>query len=688
VEPSTTVTSITVVEHTNFAVSDRSGDMLPTTYHGFFVADTRFLSTFVVRINGHRLERLSAGGTDHEAATFYLANPRLPGLAPASIVVFRDRRIHRRLEERVRLISYTPDPVRVELSVEVGADFADIFEVRGRRRMRRTVVVEREPRRMRFSYAHAGFRRATSVTFSREMTPLDGRLSVIAELERGVPWDLNLVAAPERSHDEGAPVPHPEARSRPRLVRRWLEALPELSSGDSRIVRAWRQAGRDMASLLLTGPSGNFLPAAGLPWFLAVFGRDACITALQTMMLGSEITYGTLRQLAAYQGTRDDRWREEEPGKIPHEVRTGELATLDRVPFARYYGSVDATPLFVMLFVAACRWSGWLARHEGLATPIPDGLPDPLRAFLPAVERAMAWIDRHTDADGLVWYDPRHRRGITNQVWKDSRDSMRYTDGRIALPPIAAVEVQGYVIAARRGMADVYRALGREEEADRHLAVARRLAAVVDDAMWLPDEGTYAMGLDPERKPIDGVASNAGHLLWCGTIPARRASAVAQRLMAPDLFSGWGVRTLSSRNPGYNPIGYHIGSVWPHDNSLIAAGLAAYGKHDAAWRVIDALLDAATAGIPVRLPELFAGFDRTATPDLVPYPTACAPQAWATGAIVLGVQTMLGLTPGAHRPLVRPMPEAPGLRLAGIRIGAWQGNLGTDAEEARRESAG
>nr|MBA3740837.1 hypothetical protein [Chloroflexota bacterium] len=517
-EPSTATSSITVVEHTNFAVSDRGGDMLPGGYHGFFAGDTRFLSRFVVRLNGKRMERLSVGDTEHDRATFYLANPRLPEVRAASVVVFRDRHINHGLEERIRLISYSPAPINVQLSVEVEADFADIFEVRGtRRRLRRVVAVERSPRRARFSYENRGYLRATDVTFSRPVTPTDRGATIEVRLERGKPWDLNVTVNTHRSRRRGVPPLPPERRIQPERVRAWLGGLPTLRSSDHRLEVAWRQAGRDMASLLLTGPAGNFLPAAGLPWYLAVFGRDACITALQTMLLGMEIPYGTLRQLSLYQGMRVDQWREEEPGKIPHEVRTGELATLGHVPFARYYGSVDATPLFVMLFAAACRWSGWLPAAAGQAPGVNVGvLPEPLGEFLPAVERAMGWIDSRCDADGLLWYDPGHRRGIVNQVWKVSSDSMRYGDGRIAEPPIAAVEVQGYVAAARRGMAEVYATMGRDDDAEHQARRAGRLARVIEEAYWMADEGTYALGLDAGRRQIDAVASNAGQLLWTG----------------------------------------------------------------------------------------------------------------------------------------------------------------------------
>jgi len=659
VEPATTDLSVALVEHTNFAVSDRAGDMLPRTYHGFFVADTRFLSRLVLRLNGRQLEPLASGGGEHHGSgTFYLASPRLRGLPSATITVFRDRTLTTNLAERIRLISYALDPIQVEVGVELDADFADIFEVRGRRRLRRRVEVQRRRRSVRFSYEHDGYRRATTVELDRPATHVDGRLTFVASLEHGQPWDLNLRVEPQLTHARGvAPPPAPQ-RIEPALVRKWQDRAPRLETSDRRLSRAWRRGVRDLAALLLTGPADRFIPAAGLPWFLAVFGRDSAITAMQSLLLGPDVPNGTLRQLAVYQGTTEDPYREEEPGKIPHEVRTGELATLGRIPFGRYYGSVDATPLYLMLYAAACRWSGWLGDRGRRA-------PAAAREILPHAEDALAWIERRTDADGLLWYAPSRRGGITNQVWKDSHDSMRFADGSLAGTPIAAVEVQGYIVAARRGMAEVFEALRRPDEAKAQRSAAARLVASIDERFWMPDEGTYALGLDAAGRQIDGVASNAGHLLWTDAIPPKRAAAVAERLLAPDMFTGWGIRTLSSRNPGYNPIGYHTGSVWPHDTSLVAHGLARAGQHVAAQRVIDGLLDAAEAS-DGRLPELFAGFDRGATPDLVPYPTACSPQAWATGAIFLSVRTILGI------PVAKRQAQWQDLAVIGADVGTWR----------------
>ncbi len=672
-EPSTNADAVTVIEHANFCVSDPIGDIAPGSYHGFFRTDTRFLSRFEVSIDGRPLERLSSLLHGHRQASFYLTNPADFPVGPNALAAIRDREIRDSLRERIRLISYAEQPLELELRLAFDADFADIFEVRGRKKLRRSVRREQEGRRLCYRYDRAGYRRSTTVTLDRDVRwEAAGSCSLTVSLERGVPWELHVEVAGEESQDDG-PHPLPSAiSSDPEGVNRWAGRIPLLETGDARLASAWRQAAFDMASLLLTVPQGGFIPAAGVPWYLAVFGRDACIATMQTLLLGSELAVGTLRQLAAYQGDTVDPFRDEEPGKIPHEVRHGELSALAQVPHGRYYGSVDATPLYVMLFVEACRWSGWLSAD---AAPAPEpgeharrSLPTRLRAVLPAVERAIEWIDRFgTDADGLVWYEQRSPSGIRNQVWKDSWDSYRFADGRIAEPPIAAVEVQGYVVAAKRGLAEVYLRLGRTDEAARLHRQAEALAAAIDERFWMAAEGMYAMGIDHEGAHIDSVTSNPGHLLWCGALTPRRAAAVAERLMAPDMFSGWGVRTMSTRMRGYNPISYHNGTVWPHDNSLIAAGLARYGHGQAAWRVVDALLDAADRDPHHRLPELFAGFDRHSTPDLVAYPTACAPQAWATGAIVLAAQTLLGFSPGDPGPR-RPLPGAPSLRLREVRL--------------------
>jgi glycogen debranching enzyme len=670
----TNVDHVTVIEHAAFAVSDPRGDIVPGAYHGFYVADTRYLSRCILRLGGRRLDRLSAGAPDHQSASFYLANARIRQLGAGTVAVFRDRHVDGGVSERIRVISYSPSTLRLTLSLQLGADFLDVFEVLGRVPLRRSVSVEVLEGGVQFAYQRSGYRRSTTVGVDQPFRWERDRLTFDLALRRGTPWDLTVrVDVDERAFGRSARAkPPPEKRAiDPGRVDRWGASVPRLESDDPRLTRAWRAAIRDLRALLLAEPGGSFIPAAGLPWFMAVFGRDASITAMQTLIAGTDIANGTLRELGSLQGRRDDPFRDEEPGRIPHEVRRGELAMLDRVPHARYYGSVDATPLYVWLFSETCRWSGWLT-GSGPAGPMPASM----REVLPAVERALAWIDRRAAGrNGLMWYQRRHRTGIRNQVWKDSEDSYRFASGQIASTPIAALEVQGYAVAAWRGMADVYEALGRHDEAMSRRAAADEMMRRIDEAFWMPAAGTFAMGLDRYGRQIDSVTSNPGHLLWSGAVTPERAGAVADRLAAADMFTGWGVRTMSSEMGGYNPMSYHNGSIWPHDNSLIVSGLLSYGHDAFAWRIVDGLLDAAMTDPAGRLPELFAGFDRAATPDLVGYPVACAPQAWASGTILHVVQSLLRLEPDTSAPRLGPTELGPRLTLHGARVGGWSGDV-------------
>lgn len=674
--------TVSVVEQTSFVVSDSGGDLRPGTHHGYFAADTRFLSSFMVRLSGRRPLLLATGHLNHRRANFYLTNPKIGGLQPNRISMVREREVDDAFRERIVITNHDTQTVELRLDLEIDADFADIFEARGRRPLRRTVVHDHVgDRAVRFVYERSGYRRATTARFSRPLATGERGIHVPVSLPPGKRWELVVTVTP--SANGGGSVPGRRAVRRTGTVDTWTQALPEITSADPRIERAWTQALEDVESLLLRSQRGGYIVAAGLPWFLAVFGRDAVICARQTLPLGPAITLGTLRELASYQGSTDDRFREEEPGKIPHEVRAGELSLLEELPHARYYGSVDATPLYVTLFVEACRWSGWLrGAPPGEAQAASEAMPGYLADLLPAAEAALGWVERSTREDGLLWFEQQHPRGYRIQAWKDSDDSYRFTDGTLAEAPIAAVEVQGYVYEARLGMAEVYEALGRPGEAEELRRRARRLRDAIDAGFWMAEEGFYAMGLQRDGRQIDSITSNPGHLLWSGAVSARRAASIGERLMADDMFSGWGIRTMSSRMGGYNPLSYHNGSVWPHDNSLIAAGLGRYGQAERAWRVVDGLLDSAQRHARFRLPELFAGFDRGETPHIVPYPSACSPQAWASGAIVLGVRTIASITARAGRPS-RTVPQ---VALTGATEGQWGGLLGHRDAPARGQA--
>ena len=408
------------------------------------------------------------------------------------------------------------------------------------------------------------------------------------------------------------------------------------------------------------GPDERYV-AAGVPWFSTLFGRDSIITALQVLPVRPQIAQEHLLVLARLQATAVDDRRDAQPGKILHELRTGELALAGEIPHTPYYGTVDATPLWLILLGEYERWTGDSALVDRL---------------WPNAIAALRWIDAYgdLDGDGFVEYVRRSPEGLVNQGWKDSTDANRFRDGRIAEAPLALVEVQAYVQRARLEMARLARARGDKELAETQERAAADLAARFEEQFWMEDAGTYALALDHEKRQVDAIGSNAGHVLWSGTASAEHAARVAESLMSSDLFSGWGIRTLAASMAGYNPIGYHLGTIWPHDNAIAAAGLLRYGFREEASRVGAAMLEATMYFRDSRLPELFCGFDRARSPYPVPYPVACSPQAWAAGSLVQLLSAMLGLEPdAATRTLVLHSPTLPEwlpeVRLENIRVG-------------------
>jgi glycogen debranching enzyme len=420
-----------------------------------------------------------------------------------------------------------------------------------------------------------------------------------------------------------------------------------------------------------------------VPWFATLFGRDALISAFQSLAFRPQIAIETLEVLAALQATEDDPWRDAEPGKILHELRTGEMARSGELPHTPYYGSVDSTPLWLILFGATFDWTGDRAVVDRL---------------WPNAMAALDWIDRYgdRDGDGFVEYQRRSESGLLNQGWKDSSDAIRDREGIEAKPPIALAEVQGYVFDAKRRMARLARVRGEDALADRLDAEATALAERFEEAFWVEDRRYYAMALDADKRQADAIASNAGQCLWTGIVSSERARDVVEHLLRPSMFSGWGVRTFAADQPGYNPIGYHTGTVWPHDTSLIAAGFKRYGFDEACNRLVGQMMEAAQSFGDYRLPELFCGFDRSDAASPVPYPVACSPQAWAAGSSFLFLETMLGLRAHAERgelELLHPhLPDWLGkVTLTDLRVGAtsvdllfhrWRGT--TSAEVLRK----
>jgi len=664
---------ITILEGATFCVSDELGDLGdPTT--GFFDEDTRFLSRLSLTVNGAKPLLLSYGKVEYFSAAWFLRNPPVGGLRPDEVSIARRRFVGDGMQEHIILVNHADRRVEFDLALEIGTDFADIFAVKAFDLAlgdpERAIPADLVPAffdeaENEFLFSATGdFDGQTQVLLSRRGTIDRGGVRYRVELEPRERWQLRVDVL---SVQDGVQVvPHAAERHFGDEIDRiraslsaWQLRVPQLRSSWDDLHSSFQRSVSDLASLRMhgTGMHGQ-LPAAGMPWFMAVFGRDTLITCLQTLLFGPELAQSALHTLAELQATEDDPRIDAEPGKIVHEVRNGKGAT---AWFPRYYGTCDATPLYLILLSEVWRWTD------------DAGLVSDLRG--PAM-RALEWIERFgdLDGDGFVEYHRRSRNGLENQSWKDSGVSQKFADGRLAESPIAPVEVQGYVYDAKLRTAELAREVWRDRElADRLEREAAELKTRFDEAFWIDRRGGYyALALDREKRPIDSLCSNIGHLLWSGIVPPERIDPIVDELMAEDLWSGWGVRTMSTADAGFNPLEYHNGTVWPHDNSLIAWGLARCGRWSEAHRIIRRMLNASVY-FDHSLPEVFAGFSRAETPFPIAYPTATRPQAWAAGTPVLLLQLLLGLEPdGRRHALASRAPEelpswAGSLKLSGVR---------------------
>jgi glycogen debranching enzyme len=687
----TDLTGTLVLKHDAlFLLSDAWGDVRPDNRGlGLYQGDTRILSRYELRIDEQRPVVLRTGGAASWGGTIQMTNPDLSRnpedktdpeavLRRQSLGIVRERLLSDGFDERIELRNYTLHPQRCRLTLRLDADFADIFEVRGAHRERpgEHLPTESDLDGVTFTYRGADARtRIVRVALGERADSVTGRddgvvLAIDQELSPGDRWVLP-VRVSAQVLDAAAPRPRRLPSDRPRPVateaaeaahRAWLATSASITTTNAAVARAVKRALTDLRLLVCSGPApGERYIAAGVPWYSTLFGRDSIITALQLLSIRPQVARDTLTLLARLQSREVDDWRDAQPGKILHELRTGELAAAGEIPHTPYYGSVDATPLWLILLGAYERWTA--------DAELVDRL-------WPAALACLEWLQRHgdLDGDGFLEYQRRSPRGLINQGWKDSAEAIRWRDGRLAEGPVALVEVQAYAYRARMELARLARGRGEEGLADRLEADARALRDRIDQAYWLEDAGTYAMALDGQKRAVDGIGSNAGHVLWCGLASPERARHVADSLLGPDLFSGWGIRTLSTRMAGYNPIGYHLGTVWPHDNAICAAGLWSHGFSTEATAVAAALLDATQYFRDSRLPELFCGFDRASSQYPVPYPVACSPQAWASGAVFQLIHAMLGLDPdaAAHElRLVSPsLPDwLPDVRLENLRVG-------------------
>ena len=643
---------IALVGRQSFMVSNVLGDIEPGGRQGLFRVDTRFLSCYRLTLNDACPVPLGSGQDTPDSATFYATNPAFSGIAANALTIKRQRYLNGHLLDEICLANYSLSPVSLTLWIELEADFADIFELQALPPHKQGPSHIEAPRGWQhaFAYRHRDFSCETRIRTPHHPR-LDGNVMAFdVVLPPRESWRcqvrVELLLSGQRLK-AGATRPLAFAASGT-LAARAHGVGENLSrnghSGGqqatnpfrSAAAMAYEQALADLNTLYLELPSGESILGAGLPYFMTLFGRDSIIATYQLLSVCPDIAANVLQALARYQGTCDDPATDQEPGKIPHEVRHGELASVGRHRDGCYYGTIDATPLFLVLL------------SEYVSRTGDDGL---LEKLWPAAEAALAWIDRYgdSDGDGFVEYQRRAEDGLENQGWKDSWDAISHPDGQLVDGPIALCEVQGYVYDAKRRMARLYEYRGNKARAAELRAEARALQCRFESAFWLPQMGIYALALDGAKRPISTVASNAAHCLWSGIASPDYAAGLVARLSQSDCFSGWGLRTLSTQMARYNPVSYHNGSVWPHDTVLAAEGFLRYGHIAPARRLLTAVIEATSSFPNHRLPELFAGFPRDAFGRVLPYPDANAPQAWASGAIVLASHLLDGIEHRARR---------------------------------------
>jgi glycogen debranching enzyme len=636
--------TVSVLDGSTFVVSDRLGDVRDEDgrEHGFFCDDTRFLSRWVLRVDEAPLELLGLDQAEHFAARFFLT-PRVGPEEAAPCSVMRRRLVDHVWMEELSVINHRHESSAIRVAIELGTDFADMFEVKDDSVQAREIAFAGDACSLTLSYRREGFLRSVTIASSEPAAVTREGLAYTVRLAPGEAWSATLTVTPSAAQRTAAFATRAArgsldamSASKSAELEEWLARAPALAASDPALMRTYHASLSDLGALRLAPDIGEgaTLPAAGLPWFMALFGRDSIITSFQALPYLPELAATTLRVLAAAQARDRDDFHEREPGKIMHELRFGELTDSGARPHSPYFGSADATPLFLVLLDEYHRWSG------------DDEL---LRSLEPSARAALAWIRDSGDADGdgYVEYARRNRSsGLVNQCWKDSWDAIQFADGTFPQGPIATCEIQGYVYDALTRTARLAREVWHDPHLDGQLQrQASDLRAGFHRDFWMPERGCHAVALDGDKRQIDSLTSNIGHLLWSGLLDDIEAAATARRLLQSELYSGWGVRTLGDCEAGYNPLGYHTGTVWPHENSLIAAGLARYGHHEQAGTIAAAMLSAAPH-FEHRLPEVFAGYPAAVTSVPVAYPTASRPQAWAAGAPLQLLTTLLDLQPG------------------------------------------
>lgn len=667
---------LSIKEGDLFLYTDRQGVIRPgnTSGLGLYLGDTRFLSCWEIKLNGRDPVPLSTSAERDYMAHIELTNADLSEdgklLAPQETINIRRLRvIGPTLMERIRIKNYNPVDIELTLSFAFAADFADIFEVRGLRRTSRGKLFHPKVSEKQIVFAYLGkdeiFRRLRvtsseameSSTVTDHIVTVNYRLNLKARSRSVLHFNFEPLIGEQEPEPGNFNVTITKLR---RAYDDWEKSCTSIVTDNELFNSVLERGAGDLRALVTKSDYGTVI-AAGIPWYVAPFGRDSLIAGLETMFLNPEPVRSTLEVLARLQGREVDPWRDEEPGKIMHELRRGELAGLNEIPHTPYYGSIDSTPLYLLILSEYHKWTA----DSAFVTSQLDN-----------VKAALAWVDDYgdVDGDGFVEYLRKSKKGLINQGWKDSHDAISHADGELAEGYIALVEVQAYVYYAKRRTAGLFQELGLAAEAAELLRQAAELKERFNAAFWMPAEEYFAVALDGEKRQMRSITSNPGQCLWSGIVDDDKAEKIVAHLMSPDMFSGWGLRTLSKSAQRYNPMSYHNGSVWPHDNAIIVRGLKRYGYDDQAARVVTGMFDAAIHHAYYRLPELFCGFTRRGGAWPVDYPVACSPQAWAAGATHMMLQTILGLTPDAaagtlyiNNPRLPPWLNT--VRIANLKLG-------------------
>ncbi|MCW2764236.1 MAG: Amylo-alpha,6-glucosidase [Nocardioides sp.] len=642
---------VTALSGSCFCVSGPTGEIDAGAPQGLFVHDTRIVSTWRLWADYEPIDLLRSMTPEPYHAVFFGRTRSGTADAPSSVVVRIDRYVGTGMREDITVRNVHRHPVRCTIDLGIGADLADLFEVKeGRGHIRAEVPLTVLEHAVAAERRQGDHRRGVQVR-ARDAVAHERGLRFDVEVPGRGEWRTTVEVHATIDGDElpsSFPPETPVDQALPaRRMSTWRRSSPRVLTQDLWLQRILWRSMLDLGALRIfdPGPPDTSAVAAGAPWFMALFGRDSLISSYFALPLDPSLALGTAQTLARMQGSKVDRLTEEQPGRILHEVRLGATEELMLGGGRIYYGTADATPLFVVLVGELRRW--------GLH-------PSEVAALWPHMDRALAWIEDYgdLDGDGFVEYQRTSERGLVNQGWKDSADGITFADGRVAKPPIALCEVQAYVYAAYLTRAHLARESGEESEARHWADKSDRLKRRFNQQFWLPDRGWYALGLDADKRPIDSLASNQGHALWAGIVDTDKAPGVARALMSTDMFTGWGVRTLGESMGAYNPMSYHNGSVWPHDSAFAAAGLMRYGFVTEAQRIAQALLDGAMS-FDGRLPELMCGFSRSELSVPIPYPTSCSPQAWASAAPIHLLRTLLRFEPWMQQRKVWMAPALP-----------------------------